>query len=555
MILKMDVFPGLFLLLLTFFSSFKEYEASNGTVPGSFGNVHFRIEKNPKTKKLHIRFDRPNPFGSDNVVTVTLGCDNLPEVQKNYTTQNITGARITIDEPCVEILRCSIQASNSVGNGIKLVKLFQINAKCESPPESLSKEIIIAIGLSGGLVLIFILGLFMCKKWRIDETRKQKEWMEQIMNANRKGDESWQPFTPQNMYVDASEVAEAVLTALKQGRLMQFDKQTEHIYDEIKFTNYEYPREKLKLLKRIGEGNFGCVYKAEAENIKGSHGKSTVAVKVLKDNAKDKDKEEFLEELELMKQLPYHPNVVHFLGCCTKKGEPLIIVEFLPCGDLLDILRRPESQKSSNSFLHESDFINFALDIARGMGHLHACKVLHRDLACRNVLIANNGRCKVSDLGLARFVGENRTYQSVSERLPIKWMAPESIFYRTFSYKTDIWSFGITLWEIITKGEKPYPGHTGREVGALLDRGVRLPRPFHCSEELYRLMAQCWQDEPSSRPSFRQLEYLLMEMRKESNKYLNMSYYQENDYGQSRGRSIYSAGPYEVNRTDFNWRM
>ncbi|XP_048586044.1 ephrin type-A receptor 4 isoform X3 [Nematostella vectensis] len=260
---------------------------------------------------------------------------------------------------------------------------------------------------------------------------------------------------------------------------------------------WEVPPQNLSVINRLGSGNFGHVDKAMAIGIPGFPGQVTVAVKTFKATAQEKDKIDFLTELNLMKSLRPHPHVVCLIGCCTRQADHLaIILEYLPYGDLLGYLRRSRGHEDwycsgdlrPPSRLVSKDLVKFAWMIADGMAFLAANKCVHRDLAARNVLVGEHNTCKISDLGLARDVSQDIYTRTSSAPLPFKWMPPESLLYGQSSSASDVWSYGIVLWEIFTIGDSPYPGVKSKGIPRMLREGYRMPKPPHVGDALYSVM-------------------------------------------------------------------
>ncbi|XP_068686597.1 fibroblast growth factor receptor 2-like isoform X2 [Montipora foliosa] len=269
---------------------------------------------------------------------------------------------------------------------------------------------------------------------------------------------------------------------------------------------WELPKSNVRLDKKLGSGHFGQVMKGF---LKTKQGTRVVAVKMLKENADQQQKKEFLAELELMKTMSPHPNIVGLVGCCTKSGEPFIIVEYCSLGNLRDFLRSSHgsviyANLAANSLtLTCLDLLSFAWQCARGMSYLASQKVVHRDLAARNILVDKGHVCKIADFGLARDIYEKKQYLKLGEAdLPLRWMAIESIFQGITTTLSDVWSFGILLWEIVTLGANPYPAMKRDDLIEQLRVGYRMPKPPFCSDELYAIMWQCWQTDPESRPTF-----------------------------------------------------
>nr|KAF6348511.1 fibroblast growth factor receptor 4 [Myotis myotis] len=280
---------------------------------------------------------------------------------------------------------------------------------------------------------------------------------------------------------------------------------------------WEFPRDRLVLGKPLGEGCFGQVVRAEALGMDPAQPDqaSTVAVKMLKDNASDKDLADLVSEMEVMKLIGQHKNIINLLGVCTQEGPLYVIVECAAKGNLREFLRArrppgpdlsPDGPRSSEGPLSFPALVSCAYQVARGMQYLESRKCIHRDLAARNVLVTEDNVMKIADFGLARGVHHIDYYKKTSNgRLPVKWMAPEALFDRVYTHQSDVWSFGILLWEIFTLGGSPYPGIPVEELFSLLREGHRMDRPPNCPPELYGLMRECWHAAPSQRPTFKQL--------------------------------------------------
>ncbi|XP_066304071.1 proto-oncogene tyrosine-protein kinase receptor Ret-like [Branchiostoma lanceolatum] len=280
---------------------------------------------------------------------------------------------------------------------------------------------------------------------------------------------------------------------------------------------WEIPRENIVLGETIGEGEFGKVVKAQATNVANVKGVSTVAVKMLKDYASASEMRDLISELELLAQVS-HPNVIKLIGACTEHGPVYVIVEYAKHGCLRDFLR--SKRKDAVLFLDDDfpninndedslmpkDLLSFAWQITKGMQYLAEMKLVHRDLATRNVLVTDRYVMKISDFGLTRDVYEEDAYMKKSKgRVPVKWLAIESLFDNIYTTKSDVWAFGVLLWEIVTLGATPYPGIPPERVCELLKTGFRMLRPTGCSEELYAIMLKCWQENSEARPTFSEL--------------------------------------------------
>ncbi|XP_035873850.1 fibroblast growth factor receptor 3 isoform X1 [Phyllostomus discolor] len=280
---------------------------------------------------------------------------------------------------------------------------------------------------------------------------------------------------------------------------------------------WELPRARLTLGKPLGEGCFGQVVMAEAIGIDKDRAAKpvTVAVKMLKDDATDKDLSDLVSEMEMMKMIGKHKNIINLLGACTQGGPLYVLVEFAAKGNLREYLRARRPPGTDYSFdtcqlpeeqLTFKDLVSCAYQVARGMEYLASQKCIHRDLAARNVLVTEDNVMKIADFGLARDVHNLDYYKKTTNgRLPVKWMAPEALFDRVYTHQSDVWSFGVLLWEIFTLGGSPYPGVPVEELFKLLKEGHRMDRPANCTHDLYMIMRECWHAVPSQRPTFKQL--------------------------------------------------
>ncbi|XP_035216226.1 proto-oncogene tyrosine-protein kinase receptor Ret-like [Stegodyphus dumicola] len=321
-------------------------------------------------------------------------------------------------------------------------------------------------------------------------------------------------------------------------------------------SKWEFPRNRLQFLTVLGEGEFGKVMKAQAWNIAGIKGYTTVAVKMLKENGGPLEKQDLMTEFMLLKEIS-HPNVVRLLGASTEKSGPFyLIVEYAEMGSLRSYLRKRRRHNNCcrynatygvisqvadpsrdyyqfpcersryephHSYFHKEQ-LSFAWQIAKGMAYLADMKLVHRDLAARNVLLAKRKVAKISDFGLSRDVYEGETYLKKSKgRVPVKWMAIESLEDQIYTSKSDVWSFGIVMWEIMMQGATPYPGVTPQRLYNLLKAGYRMSKPDSCSDEVYHLMRQCWRDVPHERPSFKELVLKLDFLLQDTVEYMDFS--------------------------------
>ncbi|NXK86745.1 VGFR3 factor, partial [Formicarius rufipectus] len=344
------------------------------------------------------------------------------------------------------------------------------------------------------------------------------------------------------------------------------EEQCEYLpYDSSK---WEFPRDRLRLGKVLGHGAFGKVVEASAFGINKSNSCETVAVKMLKEGATASEHKALMSELKILIHIGNHLNVVNLLGACTKPNGPLmVIVEFCKYGNLSNYLRtkregfspyreksprlriqvqsiveavradrRSRSGTSDSAIFHRflmhksqtaqpiqevddlwqspltmEDLICYSFQVARGMEFLASRKCIHRDLAARNILLSENNVVKICDFGLARDIYKDPDYvRKGSARLPLKWMAPESIFDKVYTTQSDVWSFGVLLWEIFSLGASPYPGvQINEEFCQRLKDGTRMRAPEYATAEIYRIMLSCWHSDPKERPTFSDLVEIL----------------------------------------------
>ncbi|XP_017758220.1 PREDICTED: tyrosine-protein kinase receptor ver-3-like [Eufriesea mexicana] len=348
----------------------------------------------------------------------------------------------------------------------------------------------------------------------------------------------------------------------------------------LTLTNDQYEfRPKLLAIKSVlGSGAYGIVMlgslQEKFDNV------IDVAVKMLKDNATTEELENFRKEMLIMKFVNQHPNIVSLIGCCHLYDKPVLVVEYCCKGDLQTYLKTiwqnmvsvafnhktrlklnvndansikyisknaggkhhnyeniqqmienhlydiEQDISQSTEFVTANDLLNFARQIATGMEFLSSNRIVHRDLAARNILVCADRKVKISDFGLSRDVYQENLYKKTgSGKLPLKWMAIEAITHQTYTTYSDVWSFGILLWEIVTMGAIPYPGISTSAILKLLKSGYRMEQPVSCSVELYNIMFSCWNERPQSRPVFTELKESLDKLLsyQSDNKYLNMN--------------------------------
>ncbi|KFV95003.1 Proto-oncogene tyrosine-protein kinase ROS, partial [Fulmarus glacialis] len=284
-----------------------------------------------------------------------------------------------------------------------------------------------------------------------------------------------------------------------------------------------FPRDKLNLHKLLGSGAFGEVYEGTAVDILADgSGESKVAVKTLKKGATDHEKSEFLKEAYLMSKFD-HPHILKLLGVCLLNEPQYLILELMEGGDLLSYLRGARKQKLQSPLLTVTDLLDICLDICKGCVYLEKMHFIHRDLAARNCLVSekeyesSSRVVKIGDFGLARDIYKNDYYRKRGEGLlPVRWMAPESLIDGVFTNRSDVWAFGVLVWETLTLGQQPYPVFSNTEVLHHVRSGGRLESPNNCPDDLCDLMTKCWAQEPHNRPTFSYIQDKLQEIRHSS---------------------------------------
>ncbi|XP_060935672.1 vascular endothelial growth factor receptor 3 [Limanda limanda] len=371
--------------------------------------------------------------------------------------------------------------------------------------------------------------------------------------------------------VNPADIKTGYLSIIMDPGEVPLDEQCEYLpYDS---SQWEISRDRLRLGKVLGHGAFGKVIEASICGISKSNSLHTVAVKMLKDGSTASEHKALMSELKILIHIGNHLNVVNLLGACTKPSGPLmVVVEYCKYGNLSNFLRakrefflpyrdrspktqsqvrrmieagqmdqrahqpssppspptpntpQPPSSTTSGQIpageemedlwktpLTIEDLICYSFQVARGMEFLASRKCIHRDLAARNILLSENNIVKICDFGLARDIYKDPDYvRKGNARLPLKWMAPESIFDKVYTSQSDVWSFGVLLWEIFSLGASPYPGvQIDEDFCKRLKDGVRMRSPETASPEIYGIMLACWYGEPKERPTFPALMQIL----------------------------------------------
>ncbi|XP_076665883.1 tyrosine-protein kinase receptor torso-like [Andrena cerasifolii] len=343
-------------------------------------------------------------------------------------------------------------------------------------------------------------------------------------------------------------------------KLLQKECETEIGANPLLHDKFKLCPQLLKLGGVLGSGAYGIVKMGTLQDKLGSS--TDVAVKMLKPNPSTEDVQNFHKEILIMKCAGQHPNIVSLIGCCILYNKPVLVVEYCCKGDLQTYLRRIWQNMVNVAFNHRArlkfdadsfitggiqylpddsggkeqnyqnvhvinnclydiqqdlahctetvtanDLLNFARQTATGMEFLSSNRIIHRDLAARNVLVCADRIVKISDFGLSRDIYQENLYKKQGNgKLPVKWMAIEALTHQIYTTYSDVWSFGILLWEIITMGAIPYPGISTNVILKLVKSGYRMERPPSCGVELYDIMYSCWHVRSQSRPTFTRLK-------------------------------------------------
>ncbi|XP_074633212.1 uncharacterized protein LOC141891999 isoform X2 [Acropora palmata] len=299
---------------------------------------------------------------------------------------------------------------------------------------------------------------------------------------------------------------------------------------------WEISRRRLRLDSITRCWQFGPVKKGFVLNVDQNGHWIPVTVKILSDKGKpnEQGRKDLLSELEILKSLPAHNHVIQLLACVTESEPFCIITEFTPYGDLLGFLRKKRgledayynTERLPRRSVTSHQLMQFAWEIADGMAHLSSAKIVHRDLAARNVLLGENLTCKITDFATSRDMGlQDMCQRQNGGRLPVKWTALEALLDDVYTTKSDVWSFGVVLFEIVTMGGDPYPGIEVLDLIHRLASGYRIEKPMHVSEQVYDVMLSCWHEVPNTRPTFRELQNSIAQLDKENQNCINLRAY------------------------------
>ncbi|XP_022100486.1 tyrosine-protein kinase Fer-like isoform X2 [Acanthaster planci] len=265
---------------------------------------------------------------------------------------------------------------------------------------------------------------------------------------------------------------------------------------------HDLRHEEIELGDKLGAGHFGDVFRGKLRK-----DGTPVAVKTCKETVDAATRRKFLQEANILKQYN-HANIVKLIGVCTDKHPIYIVMELVPGGDLLSFLRNDDNDISVKQM------VKMAEDTSAGMAFLESKNCIHRDLAARNCLVGHKNIIKISDFGMSR---EDNVYTikgGAMRQIPIKWTAPEAMNYGKYTTMSDVWSFGILLWEVFSHGSTPYPGMSNPDAREKVEQGYRMPAPQDTPEEIYTLMLRCWEYHDENRPKFKEIHALLKRLTK-----------------------------------------
>ncbi|KAK7124233.1 hypothetical protein R3I94_018560 [Phoxinus phoxinus] len=294
---------------------------------------------------------------------------------------------------------------------------------------------------------------------------------------------------------------EGIRAGVRAISVSETDDYAEIIDEEDTYTmpstqDYEIQRDRIELGRCIGEGQFGDVH--QGVYISPENPSLSVAIKTCKNCTSDSVREKFLQEALTMRQFD-HPHIVKLIGIITE-NPVWIIMELCTLGELRSFLQVRKYN------LDLSSLILFSYQLSTALAYLESKRFVHRDIAARNVLVSSTDCVKLGDFGLSRYMEDSSYYKASKGKLPIKWMAPESINFRRFTSASDVWMFGVCMWEILMFGIKPFQGVKNNDVIGRIENGERLAMPQNCPPTLYSLMTKCWAYDPSKRPRFTELK-------------------------------------------------
>lgn len=410
--------------------------------------------------------------------------------------------------------RYTCVAGNSCSIKDRVAQLYVVDKPVHSDGEDLDKapyKMIQTIGLSVGAAvayIIVVLGLmFYCKKRRnAKRLHKGQDGEEPEMECLNGGT------VQQNGNHTTTEIQEEVALT-NMGTMATTEKRHSHVNND----KLHFPRANLQTITTLGKGEFGEVLLSKAKGIEESEEETVVLVKSLQ--TRDEQLQlDFRREAEMFAKLS-HPNVVRLLGLCREAEPSYMILEYYDLGDLKQFLRISKSKddKIKSQPISTKTKVSICAQLAHGMEHLSNHRFVHKDLAARNCLINSQRRVKVSSLSLSKDVYNSEYYHYRQAWIPLRWLPSESVFEDDVSTKSDVWAFGVLMWEVFSHGEMPYTKLSDDEVLEALQTGkLKLPVPDGCPSKIYKLMARCWALSLKERPSFTDIVHALGELPSDS---------------------------------------
>ncbi|XP_024153696.1 inactive tyrosine-protein kinase 7 [Oryzias melastigma] len=440
--------------------------------------------------------------------------DTMLDMSKNKRFQKMPNGSLVISDVTTDDTgRYTCVAGNSCSIKSHVAQLYVVEKPTHAfdvDEERAPYKMIQTIGLSVGAAvayIIVVLGLmFYCKKRRnAKRLQKGQEGEEPEMECLNGG------AVQQNGHTTAEIQEEVALTNM--GTSATTEKRHSHVNND----KLQFPRANLQTITTLGKGEFGEVLLAKAKNIEEGEEETVVLVKSLQ-TRDEQLQQDFRREAEMFSKLS-HANVVRLLGLCREAEPHYMILEYYDRGDLKQFLRISKSKddKVKSQPLSTKTKISICAQVARGMEHLSNHRFVHKDLAARNCLINSQRRVKVSSLSLSKDVYNSEYYHYRQSWIPLRWLPSESVFEDDLSTKSDVWAFGVLMWEVFSHGEMPYSKLGDDEVLEGLKAGkLKLPLPEGCPSKIYKLMTRCWALGPKERPSFTDIVHMLGELPSDS---------------------------------------